>query len=74
MSETAKARNGLSNNGSAIFVPITGQMRPSPANATIPVPTIAPVSAWVVETGRPVRDANRTQAIAPINTASVTAG
>ena len=43
--ERAKARNGLSNKGRAIFFPIADQINPSTAKATKPVPTMAPVSA-----------------------------
>src|SRR5207245_11162201 len=43
--EKTKARNGLSNKGRAIFFPIADQINPSPAKATKPVPTMAPVSA-----------------------------
>ena len=44
-SERVKARKGLSNKGRAIFFPIAAEINPSPAKATKPVPTMAPVSA-----------------------------
>src|ERR1041385_1208916 len=70
----ANARGGLSNRGSAIFLAMADQMSPSPANAASPAPTMAPVSACVVETGRPVRDATRTQIMAPASTANASVG
>src|ERR1051325_3843999 len=70
----ANARGGLSNRGSAIFLAMADQMSPSPANAASPAPTMAPVSACVVETGRPVRDATRTQIMAPASTANASEG
>ena len=43
--ERTKAKNGPSNKERAIFFPIADQINPSPAKATKPVPTMAPVSA-----------------------------
>src|SRR3989442_13596000 len=53
---------------------MVGQASPSLPKATRPPPTSAPVRAWVVETGSPMRDATSTQAIAPIRTAPASAG
>ena len=74
ISDKPSARNGLSNNGSAIFFPMAGQINPSPAKAARPVPTIAPVRACVVDTGRPVREATSTHTIAPVTIARATVG
>ena len=68
------ANGGLSNRGNAIFLAMADQMSSSHASAASPAPTIAPVRAWVVETGSPVREAISTQIIAPVSTANANVG
>src|SRR5207245_9151293 len=53
---------------------MAGQASPRLPKARSPAPMSAPVRAWVVETGSPVRDATSTQAIAPTRTAPASAG
>ena len=72
--ETAKARTGLSSNGSPILPVIAGQASPWLPMDISPAPTSAPVSACVVDTGRPVLEATNTHAIAPTRIACANAG
>src|SRR5436309_3501689 len=72
--DIVKASGGLSNSGSAIFLAMADQMSSLSENAASPAPTMAPISACVVDTGRLVRDAIRTQIIAPVSTASANVG
>src|SRR5437879_8582238 len=53
---------------------MAGQASPRLPKARSPAPMSAPVRAWVVETGSPVRDATSTQAIAPTRTSPASAG
>src|SRR3569832_1380965 len=60
--------------GNSIFFPIPFQRRPSDPNETRPTPTIAPVNAWVVETGIPLHTATSTHRTAPESTAAAIMG
>src|SRR3990170_7114952 len=66
--------NGLSASGAAIpdsRIPQLTAVGPPAIRAT---PTMAPASAWVVETGRPIAEAKMTHAAAPEATARGKAG
>jgi len=44
---------------------------PSAPKAAIPAPQMAPTIAWVVETGQPREEANRTQVEEPIKAQTI---